>query len=516
MARGGPVLRTPHRLVLLVVLVCGLLAPTVALAHPLGNFTTNTALRLVVGQDEIRARYVLDLAEIPTVQVRQSMDADDDGEVDDDERAAFAAERCATIGDAVAVTLAGDDLDLDLSPVDLTFPAGQAGLVTTRLVCDGSLPGVTTDAMLAVADLAEPDRIGWREITIVGDEVRVDADVPADSTTNLLRVYPDAATSTPQRVTEATATLTPGGPAAPGDAIDPGVDGGVDDEGGEEGFFEGLTSAYTDLVAEREATPGFLVVAVLLAMVLGASHAVAPGHGKTVMAAYVVGERGTPRQALAIGATVAMTHTVGTLLLGAVLQASETLAPERLYPVFGVVSGALIVAIGIGMLRSASQARARHRAHGHDDHDHTHVDHDHHAHDPDEYVTTDTGETVLHHHGHTHVIPDPDMGWRRLVVLGVAGGLAPSPSALLVLLGAIALGRTALGIGLVAAYGVGLAAVLVGVGLLLVRFRSVAERLLRRRQDGRLARITRVLPFVTGVAVVVGGLVVAGRGLLLG
>lgn len=107
------------------------------------------------------------------------------------------------------------------------------------------------------------------------------------------------------------------------------------------------------------------------------------------------------------------------------------------------------------------------------------------------------------------------MSWRQLIALGVAGGLAPSPSALLVLLGAIALGRTALGVGLVAAYGLGLALILVGGGLLLVRFRKVGERILARSGTSRLGAFTRILPIVTGLAVIAGGVVVAVRGFVL-
>lgn len=511
-------IRRGAALAVLVVLVATATA-SIALAHPLGNFTTNIAVRLVVGPDQVQVRYVLDLAEIPTVQVRQRIDADDNGEIDDDEAAAFARTRCEEALDALTLRAGSTDLEPALEVPSLSFPEGQAGLATTRLVCDAVVSDVAVVGTLSVEDTSAPDRIGWREISAVGDRMTLTGDVPTTSPTRLLRAYPDAATASPLRVSRATIDVAPGGSPAPADALDP-VDAG-DAGDREEGLVEGLTRRYTELVAARELTPAFVVVAVLLAMLLGASHAVAPGHGKTVMAAYVVAERGTPRLTLAIGATVAVTHTLGTLLLGAVLQASETLAPERLYPVFGVVSGALIVAIGAGLLRSAWRRRSHDHTHDHDhDHDHTHDhghdadDHGAHDHDPHEHVTHDGGTAVLHHHGHTHVLPDPDMGWRRLVTLGVAGGLAPSPSALLVLLGAIALGRTALGVGLVAAYGIGLAAVLVGIGLLLVRFRGVAERLLDRRAGGRAPGLRRALPFVTGAAVVLGGFVVAVRGLV--
>jgi ABC-type nickel/cobalt efflux system permease component RcnA len=205
-------------------------------------------------------------------------------------------------------------------------------------------------------------------------------------------------------------------------------------------------------------------VAFGVALALGALHALAPGHGKTVMAAYLVGQRGSMRQALGIGATVAITHTIGVLALGIVLTVSQTVAPERLFPVLGAVSGLVLVAIGATLLRRVLRRPVRH---GH-----------HHG----------------HHHGHQHHHHDEPapMGWRSVIGMGLAGGLVPSPSALLVLLGAVALGRAWFGVILVVAYGLGMAATLVLVGLVLARARTRLERLL---QGPRLAALaTRVIP----------------------
>lgn len=510
------------------------------MAHPLGNFTTNAAVRVVFGQDQTQVRYVLDLAEIPTVQARQRLDVNGDDDVTDDEADAYALERCSEVGPLLTVEIDGVRETLQLAPISIDFPEGQAGLLTTRIVCDGVADvGVDRPSEVLIRDDNGLDRVGWREITITGDRVRIQSsDAPDMSSTQLLRMYPEGSLNAPARQVTATATAAPGGPAAAVDVLDPAA---VDDntaDAADQGFFERMTTRYTDLIARQELTPGFILLAVFLAILLGAAHAVAPGHGKTVMAAYVVGERGSTRQALAIGATVAMTHTVGTLLLGVALQASETLAPERLYPIFGLISGALIVTIGATLLRSGLRRRStdQHNDHGPGDHqhhdhgdDHGHDDDDHahgddHGHDGDDHG--DDGDhdaalamaepgTIIRHHGHTHVIPDADMSWRQLIALGVAGGLAPSPSALLVLLGAIALGRTALGVGLVAAYGLGLALVLVGGGLLLVRFRKVGERILARGDSTRLGAFTRWLPVATGLAVIAGGIIVAVRGFLV-
>lgn len=470
-----------------ISLIVVVATPGVASAHPLGNFTSNTAVRLVVAPDGIDLRYVLDLAEIPTARFRQSADTDDSGTVGDDEATAMAARRCTDLLRGLDVTLDGTTVVADLGGADLAFPEGQAGLPTTRLTCDSRLAIDTIGTDVTVDDTNVPDRIGWREVTAVGDRVTLLAStVPEASDTNLLRRYPDSAQATPRHTTTASLAVRAGGPPAPQDSLE-GRGGATEVDG--PGLFERLSLAYTDLVATRTLTPAFALLAIALAMLLGTLHALAPGHGKTVIAAYVVGERGTARQALGIGATVAITHTIGVVVLGVLLSTSEVLAPERLYPWLGLASGALVVAIGIGLIRRARHHRGPHHAHARE---HVHAAHPHH-----------------------HDLPDPGLGWRNLVTLGIAGGMAPSPSALLVLLGAIALDRVWFGLLLVVAYGLGLAGLLVIGGLLLVRIRGAAERLLELTDRPRLRRLTRHLPVATGVAVMLGGVTIAARGWLV-
>jgi ABC-type nickel/cobalt efflux system permease component RcnA len=198
------------------------------------------------------------------------------------------------------------------------------------------------------------------------------------------------------------------------------------------------------------------------------------------MAAYLVGLRGSLRQAATIGATVTLTHTAGVLLLGLVLSTTRAVASERIYPWLGLGSGLLLAAVGLGLL-----VRARP---GHHTHPHPHP-HDH------------TG----HHHGRP-------LGRRGLVALGLAGGLVPSPSAVVVLLGGIALGRAWLGVALVLAYGVGMAATLTGVGLLLAHLRTRMDRRLHLPAGSLLARLGRLLPAVTASVIVLVGLGLAVQG----
>ena len=258
------------------------------------------------------------------------------------------------------------------------------------------------------------------------------------------------------------------------------------------GGVDRATAAFTALVGERSLSPGFALVALLLAVGLGAAHALAPGHGKTVMAAYLVGLRGTLRQAATIGATVTLTHTAGVLLLGLVLTTSRAVASERVYPWLGLGSGLLLAGVGIGLL-----VRAR-PGHGHP-HPHEHPDPDHpHPHD----------------HDHAGVVPGAGrpLGWRGLVALGLAGGLVPSPSAVVVLLGGIALGQAWFGVALVLAYGLGMAATLTGVGLLLAHLRTRMDRRLRVPAGSVLGRIGRLLPAVTASVIVLVGLGLAASG----
>jgi nickel/cobalt exporter len=215
---------------------------------------------------------------------------------------------------------------------------------------------------------------------------------------------------------------------------------------------------------------------------MGGAHALAPGHGKTVMAAYLVGLRGTLRQAMTIGATVTITHTAGVLLLGLVLSTTRAVASERVYPWLGLASGLLLAAVGVGLLARAGHSRGHDHPHGHG-HDHPHP----------------------HDHG-------PPLGRRGLVALGLAGGLVPSPSAVVVLLGGIALGRAWFGVALVLAYGLGMAATLTGVGLLLARLRTRMDRRLHLPAGTLPARLGRLLPVATASVIVLVGLGIAAQG----
>jgi ABC-type nickel/cobalt efflux system permease component RcnA len=369
-------------------------------------------------------------------------------------------------------------------PTGFEYRPGSAGLHTTRVTC-----ALSADADLAAASTVDvtnnyrADRIGWRELTATGHGVHpVDPPIPARSVTDELRAYPTDLLGSPLDQRSARLRVDPGdGPAALGPKThlqrgDP-----------VSRWIASADRTLERLVGDR-LTPLVGVLAVALALALGAGHAALPGHGKTVMAAYLAGRHGRPRDALVVGAVVTFTHTGGVLVLGLLLTTAAGLAGEVVLSWLGVASGVLVAALGVAMLLTALRRRApahdhaHDHQHGHDQHHHTHRDH-HHPHE--------TG-------------PGRRLG---LVGMGVAGGLVPSPSALVVLLGAIGLGHTAFGVLLVAAYGVGMAGTLTAAGLLLIRLRDRWTA----RPHRSLTRLAGLVPAGSAALVLCVGLGLAGR-----
>jgi nickel/cobalt transporter (NicO) family protein len=408
--------------------------PGVASAHPLGNFSVNHIAEVSVSADRVDVRYVLDQAEIPTFQERDVPDA----EVLGRKRAEVDKRLVLTVdGRRVPLVAAG-------KPV-LTHPEGAGGLRTTRL----ELPlraMVSSPARVELRDDTFPGRVGWHAVVPrPGADTAVRSDVPAADPTRGLRSYPDDALSSPADVRLATLAVKPG--AGTLDA----PDGRRAASGHDEGREDVLSRAFSDAAAGK----GVLLVLLLTAFAWGALHALSPGHGKAMVAAYLVGTRGTARHAVALGATVTVTHTAGVFLLGAVaLGLSAYVLPEDLYPWLNLVSGLMVLGVGAYVLRKNVLRRRAHHHH----HEHEH-DHDHH-----------------HGHGHHHHHPD-ELSWRGILAMGTAAGIIPCPSALVVLLGAIAQGEIALGMLMIVAFSLGLAATLTVLGLAVVSAGRAITRL---------------------------------------
>jgi len=470
---------TPKRIrfvAALVALGLGLAGPVTAWAHPLGNFTINHYAGLTISRQAVSIDYVLDMAEIPAFQEIQTFDPAHTAQPDPQAAARYHPTKCASIQPQLDLQLGGRPVALSLIASSVDFPAGAGGLVTLRLTCtfQGALASVSANEPVAFSDGSYPGRLGWREIVANGDGVSLSGGLPTTSVSHRLTAYPQDMLANPLDMQQASFAINPTGlglrsaTSATSNGSEPSLAGARSD-------------AFTQLVTLQNIDGPTLLIALLLAVVWGAMHAMTPGHGKTLVGAYLVGSRGTARHALLLGLTTTVTHTAGVFALGlATLMASRFLMSDQLYPWLSVVSGLLVVVIGLNLfvarLRGARKASAGTEAHdhGHDpehEHEHNHVHEHSHEHDH------------IHEHGghaHSHLPPGADgapVNLRGLLALGILGGLLPCPSALVVMLSAIALGRIAFGLTLVVAFSLGLAATLVGIGMALVYARRLIERL---------------------------------------
>jgi nickel/cobalt exporter len=432
--------------VLAAVAALVLLAPA-ASAHPLGNFSINHLSTVKISEGRVDVLYVLDQAEIPTTEERGRS------------RAEVSRRKQRELRRNLVLEVDGRKVPLRPLEPKLSFPAGQAGLATTRF--EQPLRATVSDVeRVELRDRTFADRVGWKAIVAApGEGTAVRSTAPSGDPTNGLRRYPEDLLSSPLDRRSASFRVEPG----EGTLVAPRAEGGrtvaTRDASG-----HGFAAVFEDAAAGQ----GVLVLLLLAAFGWGALHALSPGHGKAMVAAYLIGTRGTARHAVWLGVTVTITHTIGVFALGLItLALSQYVLPEDLYPWLTLVSGLLVVTVGAGVLRS--RFRRRH-------HDHAH-----------------------HHHEH------PAVTRRSLVAMGAAAGLIPCPSALVVLLGAIAQHEVALGLLLIVAFSVGLAATLTGLGLAVVYARRILPR-------GRLiGRVAALAPSVSALAILLVGCVLTAQ-----
>jgi nickel/cobalt transporter (NicO) family protein len=431
---------------IVVALVAAVLAaPTTATAHPLGNFSVNHVTTVRISDDEIDVRYLLDQAEIPTVQERGLSPKE------------LLERKRAEILSGLELTVDGKRTALRAQGGGrVTFPRGSAGLRTSRYEFR-LVAAVSAPRSVRLRDDTFQDRVGWRAIVAEpGKGTAVRTDAPSNDPTGGLRRYPEDLLTSPLNRREAAFTVRPGD----GTLVAPQVEGGELTTTGERAPGEG---GFAGLFERAAAGEGVLLLFLVAAFGWGALHALSPGHGKAMVAAYLVGTRGRPRHAVALGATVTVTHTIGVFALGVVaLALSQYVLPEDLYPWLNLVAGLLVVGIGAGVLRS----RIRH------------AKHEHH-----------------HHHHHHH-----DVTKRGLLGMGAAAGLIPCPSALVVLLAAVSQHEIALGMLLIVAFSLGLAGTLTALGLAVVYARRLVPRL-------RLPRLAAALPAASALVIVAVGCV---------
>lgn len=465
----------------IAILLASIAAP--AAAHPLGNYTVNRAVSLTIGADRFDIVYVVDMAEIPAFTEIASIDGDGNGAVSKAESQAYAEVQCGQIVAQLQVAFDGRPLTLSTGNAsDLSFPAGAGGLQTLRLACHLTVTAPAAYGSVSIRDPIDDGHAGWREITIAaGTGVRLSAsDVSDRSASSLLTSYPTGRLESPPDIRSASATFQ--------------VDAAATGENTAAPAVELAPTAGEPLAAliAGDLSPAIVLLALLAAAGLGAAHALSPGHGKALVAAYLIGSRGSIGQALGMGLTVALTHTVGVLLLGGlVLVAGELFLPELVIGWLTLASGGLMAVLGGALLWRAMVARTSPPHHHQHDHDHPHAHPDRHP---------GVG-------GHSQAGP-PTLTVRSVALLGIAGGLVPSASALIVLLAAVTTGRLVFGLGLIVAFGLGMAIVLGGLAVATIfAHRWLGSRIVSRGPTAAAA--VRLLPIGSGLVVLAIGLGIA-------
>ena len=479
-----------------------------AFAHPLGNFTINHFTRIEVGGDRVKLHSVIDMAEIPTFQELQTIDTDGDGKASAGELNEYVNRAAVQWADKMLLTVNGGRVPLRVVSQNAGLPAGAAGLETLRVELDlvGQLSGVDVGEVcsLQFEDENYSGRIGWREIVVapLSGVTIFNSSAFANGLSDELKSYPSGMLAAPLDERSAEFSFTQG-------AIPIGANALLARDG--RPAATPARDRLAELIAVPKLTVGVAVLGLLLAVLLGGLHAMSPGHGKTVVGAYLVGSRGTVRHAAFLGLTVTITHTAGVFALGvATLLASQYVVPERLFPVLSLLSGAIVVAIGASLIvrRLRTAVGSHSHAHAHGGHSHSDEE-DTHSHGHDH-----AGDlTKPHSHGgrvHSHLPPGSDgapVTWRSLLALGISGGILPCPSALVVLLAAISLHRVAYGLLLVVAFSAGLAGVLTAVGLAFV----YAGRLLK--STGGFGRAARLLPIFSALVITCAGIAICYQAL---
>jgi nickel/cobalt transporter (NicO) family protein len=526
-----------HRvIVVLLTLVISFALVPAAFAHPLGNFTINQYSGLNISREKVLLDYVLDMAEIPAFQEIAAFDANGNGQAEASEAAGFHAEKCTSLQPDLNLLLNHKAVALTLTSSSIEFPVGLGGLPTLRLNCTFEAALTSSEINhLSFSNTAFPERLGWREIVVLSDDVSINGDFAATSLSSRLTNYPEDLLTNPLDQRQVELVIAP--------VILPNQNESAVPARENTSPLADRNDAFTRLILLEEINLSTLLVALGISFIWGAMHAMTPGHGKTIVGAYLVGSRGTMKHAAYLGLTTTITHTLGVFALGLItLFAAQFIVPETLYPWMSLLSGLFVVGIGLNLFAnrfrssglgtwtqafktklgrspqpyspvlahahsegtahehkyvlntSHDYGRIHSRSHGHENHHHDHTEH-HHDHE---------------HADHSHLPPGADgspVTWRNLLALGVSGGLLPCPSALVVLLGAIALNRIGFGLILVLAFSLGLAGALTAIGMTFI----YAGRLFERFPSQ--GKIIRILPALSALFVSLIGIAISIKAL---
>jgi nickel/cobalt transporter (NicO) family protein len=383
--------RTFLTLVVFVGLI--LLLSNAVLAHPLGNFTVNHFSRLQISNDRITLRYIVDMAEIPAFQTLQTIDTNNDGKQSAEELKTYAEQNAWRYGEGLRLTV--DDAPVRFQPLanNITTPEGTGGLPTVRIEYEfvATVQPKSVTRKLKYEDSNDNERLGWHEIVIAPDtNISVfDSTAFANTISEELKVYPEDKLAAPLNERKAELSYTAGSVPASAKAL-------MTREGR---AITPTRDRFAELIAVKELTLPVALLGLLIAMFLGGVHAMSPGHGKTVVGAYLVGSRGTAKHAAFLGLTVTITHTLGVFALGLVtLFASQYVVPETLFPIISLLSGLIVLVLGLSLLvKRLRVALGYAAADHHHDHDHPHSHDHHHSHSHDHE----------HSHGaHSHAHPE--------------------------------------------------------------------------------------------------------------
>ena len=523
--------------------LCFLAAPRPSDAHPMGNFSISHYAEIHMERGTIELRYFIDMAEIPTYQEIQRMGiVAKDG---DASLAPYLAQESVALREGLRLEIDGQPVELRAADARTLFTPGAGGLPTMKLaiVYRAQLATNSTNAARRVQYRDEnfAGHSGWKEIIITsGDGVSLEASsAPAIDRSSQLSNYPTDLLNSPPQDLEASASFTVPA-AATADRVDvrrfttsatssassqgrepspvkKKIPAAIDTPRQTDGtsvvevqnpsLAPGIQlqankqmtprSKFTELVSTRQMSFWFLFTAAMIAAGLGALHALEPGHGKTIVAAYLVGSRGTPRHAVLLGVIVTAAHTAGVYLLGVItLYASRWIVPEQLYPWLGIISGLMIAGLAAYLFLRAWTGESV---------DHGHEPGQSHSHwfasllkprGATEEPAALTGNAAQNAGAAGATVP-----LRQLLTLGITGGMVPCPAALVVLLSALSLHRVGLGLFLIVAFSIGLAAVLIVIGLLMVYARQFMARW---KGDGLFAK--RWLPVFSSSAMLILGL----------
>jgi ABC-type nickel/cobalt efflux system permease component RcnA len=526
-----------------------LLGSATSFAHPMGNFSVNHYSKVIIKQGSIEIRYLIDMAEIPTFQEIRQFGIT--AKADDPSTSRYLDGQEQFLKAGLSLENDGQSIRLDSVSRQVAFTDGAGGLPTMKIgfVFRGNLDMPAGAHRLSYFDNNFPGRAGWKEIVVLGDGVSIlDSSAPStDRSQELANYSSDVLNSPPQQLSalvsfrtslsepESGASAAVIGPAS-NRTTPPGTNlahqrstherqrrssgtitsGAIisSDRSGAQSSPSGVVassvvslslaarvqntprSRFTDLIS-TQGTLSFWVLfsAALIAAGLGALHALEPGHGKTIVAAYLVGSRGTARHAVLLGIVVTAAHTAGVYLLGALtLYASRYVVPEQLYPWLGAISGLSVAGLGIFIFLRHWTGETG---------EHSHAPGEQHSHwflsmfKP----ATPTGRANCAAISADSKPVDPVLSLRELCMLGITGGIVPCPAALVVLLSAFSLHRIGFGLFLITAFSFGLAAVLVIVGLTMV----YAKRVMSTRVHAGNTAI-RYLPFLSSAFMVVLGM----------